>query len=188
MTEADAIRMLMESSVDEAVVVANGYLSRHAFQCRDLPSTFYMIGSMGLASSIGLGVALAQPERRVVVVDGDGNLLMSLGALAMIGNRCPANLIHIVIDNEVYASTGGQHSISGTVSMPELALAAGYRTALSVWSETEFGNALNNIRKKDGPSFLQTKVRRGTETAPRVHHEPDRIARLFRHAVVRQPR
>jgi thiamine pyrophosphate-dependent acetolactate synthase large subunit-like protein len=78
MTETDALHILMAGVVDEAVVVANGYLSRLAFRSRDLPTTFYMIGSMGLASSIGLGVALVRPERRVLVIDGDGNLLMAI--------------------------------------------------------------------------------------------------------------
>jgi sulfopyruvate decarboxylase subunit beta len=180
MIEADVFQVLMETLVDEAVVVANGYLSREAFRRRDLKTTFYMIGSMGLASSVGLGVALARPERRVVVVDGDGNLLMSLGALAMIGNLRPTNFIHVVIDNEKYASTGGQRGISGSVAMPELALAVGYSAALRVCDEPHFRVALRATWAKEGPSFLQVKVTSGIEIAPRVGRSPTEIAESFR--------
>ena len=84
---------------DEAVVLANGFISRECFQVRDRPGNFYMIGSMGLASSIGLGVALAQPQRKTLIFDGDGNVLMAMGTLAMIASCAPKNLIHIVIDS-----------------------------------------------------------------------------------------
>lgn len=183
MTEIDALRVLMDNVVADAVIVANGYLSRLAFRARDLPTTFYMIGSMGLASSIGLGVALAKPERRVLVVDGDGNLLMALGALAMIGNLRPRKLLHLVIDNEVYASTGGQRSISRSVAMPEVALASGYRTALRVEDEPRLSTALKEVWTEEGPHFLQVKVDRGMETAPRVVYSPDEIAASFKQSL-----
>jgi thiamine pyrophosphate-dependent acetolactate synthase large subunit-like protein len=173
----------MAGVVDEAVVVANGYLSRLAFRSRDLPTTFYMIGSMGLASSIGLGVALVRPERRVLVIDGDGNLLMALGALAMIGNLRPKNLIHLVIDNEVYASTGGQRSISRSVAMPELALASGYRTAAKASDEPRLRVALRDMWIEEGPHFLQVKVDRGIEIAPRVSSLPAEIATSFKQSL-----
>jgi sulfopyruvate decarboxylase subunit beta len=143
-----------------------------------------MIGSMGLASSIGLGVALARPERRVVVVDGDGNLLMSLGTLAMVGNLRPKKFIHLVLDNEVYASTGGQRSISESIAMPELALAAGYRAALKVCDESHLKVALKQIWTKEGPCFLQAKVEREREIAPRVSRLPEEIAKSFRHSLM----
>jgi len=183
MTEAEALGVLMGSVFTDVVIVANGYLSRLAFRARDLPTTFYMIGSMGLASSIGLGVAIARPERRVLVVDGDGNLLMGLGALAMIGNLRPRKFLHLVIDNEVYASTGGQRSISRSVAMPELALASGYRTALKVEDEPRLRTALNDVWTEEGPHFLQVKVNRGIEIAPRIARSPDEIAASFKQSL-----
>ncbi len=183
MTEADVFGILLGTSVDEAIVVANGYLSRQAFSCRDLSTNFYMLGSMGLALSIGLGVALAQPRRRVVVIDGDGNLLMSLGALTMVGHTRPPNLMHIVIDNQRYASTGGQGSISGSVRMARLALAAGYLTASEVDDQAALSRILEEMRAKDGPSFLRVPVSAGFEIAPRVTRLPDEIARTFKKAL-----
>src|SRR5439155_582036 len=96
----------------EPLVHANGYICRESFSLGDRPQNFYMIGSMGLASAIGLGLALARPHHRAVVFDGDGNLLMNLGILAQVGARRPANLVHCVFDNGVYGSTGNQASLS----------------------------------------------------------------------------
>jgi thiamine pyrophosphate-dependent acetolactate synthase large subunit-like protein len=183
LTEADVFRILLDTSVDEAIVVANGYLSREAFSCRDSSTNFYMLGSMGLALSIGLGVALAQPRRRVVVIDGDGNLLMSLGTLTTVGYMGPPNLMHVVIDNQQYASTGGQGSISGSVRMAALALAAGYRTASEVNDQAALFRTLEDMRAKDGPSFLRALVSASFEIAPRVTRLPDEIARTFKESV-----
>jgi thiamine pyrophosphate-dependent acetolactate synthase large subunit-like protein len=181
--EADVFRTFMSTSINEAVVVANGYLSRQAFWCRDLSTNFYMLGSMGLALSIGLGVALAQPRRRVAVLDGDGNLLMSLGALAMAGHMAPPNLMHIVIDNQQYASTGGQASFSGLVNMPMLALAAGYRIGFEASDHAQLSNALEQMRAVDGPSFLHVIVSAGVEVVPRVPRAPEEIARTFKKSI-----
>jgi sulfopyruvate decarboxylase subunit beta len=181
--EADVFRTFMNTSTNEAVVVANGYLSRQAFWCRDLSTNFYMLGSMGLALSIGLGVALAQPHRRVAVLDGDGNLLMSLGALAMAGHMAPPNLMHIVIDNQQYASTGGQASLSGSVKMQMLALAARYRIALEASDQAQLSEALEQMRATEGPSFLRVLVSAGVEVAPRVPRSPEEIARTFRKSI-----
>ena len=93
---------------DEPIVASLGHPAYDLFAAGDRPANFYTWGSMGLASSIGLGLALAQPDRRVYVVDGDGSLLMNLGSLATIGWKQPANLVLIVLDNERYATTGGQ--------------------------------------------------------------------------------
>src|SRR5262245_17057458 len=87
MTLRDALARLAPHLDDAVCVHANGFLSRAAFGTRDTDTCFYMIGSMGLASSIGLGIALARPDRRVIVLDGDGNVLMNLGTLATIGHR-----------------------------------------------------------------------------------------------------
>ena len=183
MIEADVFRAFMNTSTNEAVVVANGHLSRQAFLSRDLNTNFYMLGSMGLALSIGLGVALAQPRRRVAVLDGDGNLLMSLGALTMAGRLVPPNLMHIVIDNQQYASTGGQTSISGSVNMPLLALAAGYRIGLEASDDAQLSEALKQMRAVDGPSFLRVLVTAGVEVAPRVPRSPEEIAHTFKKSI-----
>ena len=95
-------------SMHEPIVASLGHPAYDLFAAGDRPANFYTWGSMGLASSIGLGLALARPDLRVFVLDGDGSLLMNLGSLATIGWTRPANLVLIVWDNEVYGTTGGQ--------------------------------------------------------------------------------
>ena len=109
MTSAAAIATVLSRLDDELVVAANGSLSRETFAAAaDRPRTFLIIGSMGLAGAIGLGLALVAPAEGVVVIDGDGNVLMGLGVLPMVAERAPARFLHVVLDNESYASTGGR--------------------------------------------------------------------------------
>ena len=110
MRRAEAIEIIMRAVRDELVVACNGMIAREVFTFRDRESNFYMIGSMGLALSIGMGVALSRPERTVLVLDGDGNLLMGAGVLASVAAAGLRNLLHIVLDNEVHGSTGGQRT------------------------------------------------------------------------------
>ena len=99
MNYTEAITTITELLEDQLVICANGLISRETFTIDDRIENFYMIGSMGLASSIGLGIALSKPSRKVVIFDGDGNLLMNLGTLAMVGALQPRNFLHIVFDN-----------------------------------------------------------------------------------------
>src|SRR5205809_7200384 len=113
MTLADALAVLTPAVPDGTVCIhANGYIGRAGCAARDRDECFYMIGSMGLASSIGLGVALAQPRRRVLVLDGDGNVLMNLGTLATIAAVRPANPRHVCFDNGAHAPTGAPPTVS----------------------------------------------------------------------------
>jgi len=108
MTRLEATRALANWFGTSAVVASLGHPAYDLFTSGDRDSYFYTWGSMGLASSIGLGLAMAQPERRVIVLDGDGSLLMNLGSLATIGWLQPKNLVLIVWDNALYGTTGGQ--------------------------------------------------------------------------------
>lgn len=183
MRRAEATAAVLAVLGDELLVAANGMISREAFACRDRPESFYMIGSMGLAAAIGLGVALARPERRVVVLDGDGNLLMGLSTLAMVGERRPANLLHVVLDNEVYGSTGGQRSISDRVVLEEMALAAGYLWGRRVEDEVALVDGLREALGTEGPAFLLVKVSpEDVPGTPRVSHAPEDLAERFRQA------
>lgn len=185
MTRAQAIGELLRLLSDELVVAANGLISRETFASRDRGENFYMLGSMGLASSIGLGLALTRPKRRVVVFDGDGNLLMRLGNVAMVAERRPPNLLHVVFDNEAYGSTGGQRSISDRVPLVRLAEAAGYRQWRKVDRSEDLTATGRELLASEGPSFLLVKV--SSEAASpvgRVALTPPTIARRFRAAAL----
>ena len=106
MIRKEAISIVVKKIGDHPVISANGLISRDLFEICDRNSNFYMIGSMGLASSIGLGVALKNTKRQIFVFDGDGNILMNLGSLITIGTTKPKNLVHIVFDNSSHESTG----------------------------------------------------------------------------------
>ena len=99
MNRKEAIQAIVKEIGTSPIVSANGYISRDLYETHDRKENFYMIGSMGLASSIALGVAIKNPKIKVYVFDGDGNILMNLGSLATIGNLKPKNLIHVVFDN-----------------------------------------------------------------------------------------
>ena len=110
MTRLEATRIVVDAAGDAPIVASLGHPAYDLFAAGDRPQNFYTWGSMGLASSIGLGLALARPDLRVYVIDGDGSLLMNLGSLATIGLLRPGNLVVVVMDNEEYATTGGQQT------------------------------------------------------------------------------
>jgi len=168
---------------DELLVSANGMLSRELFSIRESPNNFYMLGSMGLASSIGFGLAYNLPGRRVIVIDGDGNILMNLGSLATIGHFGPSNLIHIVLDNEMHASTGGQPTVSNTVNLEGVASAAGFLVVKKVSSSKDLHTAIEEALNSKGPSFILAKIERGEKDVPRVFYEPIHIKSRFKEVI-----
>jgi thiamine pyrophosphate-dependent acetolactate synthase large subunit-like protein len=160
-------------------------MSRAAYGVRDAPATFYMIGSMGLASSIGLGIALARPERGVVVFDGDGNVLMNLGTLATVAARAPRNFRHVCFDNGVHASTGGQPTITDRVRLDEVARAAGYAQVARVGTPDELAGVAAALLAEPGPSFLLVRVERGAAgpPGPRIPYTPVEMTVRMRRAL-----
>ena len=177
----DAIAGLLSAIKDEYVVCANGFISRDTFNAKDRPRNFYMLGSMGQASSIGLGLAIADPRKKVVVFDGDGNLLMNLGILAMIAQISPKNLIHVVLDNECYDSTGGQPTISSSIDLSGAAKGCGIKNVVKKGPSEDITAAFKDCLVKDGPHFLLLKVARDpSEKTPRVNIEPPEIAARFK--------
>jgi phosphonopyruvate decarboxylase len=168
----------------EAVIHANGYICRESFAVGDRPQNFYMIGSMGLASAIGLGLSLARPQRPTVVFDGDGNLLMNFGILAMVGALRPRRLVHVVFDNEVYGSTGNQRSPSRGVRLDRVAAAAGYRSAVAVTEAGDVERAVQQALVNDGPHFVLAKVTAEEADVPRIPFSPAEIRDRFRGSVL----
>jgi phosphonopyruvate decarboxylase len=175
----EAIASARKAITDEPVVHANGYICRESFAVGDRPENFYMIGSMGLASSIALGLSLGRPDRASVVFDGDGNLLMNLGMLAMVGGLAPRRLVHVVFDNEVYGSTGNQASPSRGVRLDRLAGAAGYRTAAAVTEPAAIEEAVRTALATDGPHFVLVKTTAEEADVPRIPFSPAEIRDRF---------
>src|SRR4029453_5795511 len=157
MSRLSALGIALKAVGDDPVVHANGYICRESFSGADPPQSFYMIGSTGAASAIALGLALARPDRRPVVFDGDGNLLMNLGILAMIGGRQTPNLLHLVFDNEVYGSTGNQASPSREVRLDRLAAGGRSRAGAARGTPGELEAALHAARTAEGPHFVLIK-------------------------------
>lgn len=144
------------------LVATTGFVSRLAYEIRDLPNCFYMVGSMGCAAPIGFGLAVLFPNRKFVVLDGDGALLMKMGALATIGHYAPENLLHVVLDNGMYASTGGQACVSRTVDFCGVAEAAGYCRVGRALSAGAIRGACNSfLEEAGGPRLLHVPVRAG---------------------------
>lgn len=181
MTRAEAIAAARACLTDEVVVHANGHICRESFAVGDRPGNFYMIGSMGLAAAIGLGIALASPAKRVVVFDGDGNVLMALGTLAMVAAERPANFLHLVFDNGTYGSTGAQPTVSRQVPLEEVARGCGYLRAARVKDREALVAALRDLQRQPGPAFLLVEVSPEEPVGlPRVSLPPDAITERVR--------
>ena len=182
MSRLTALGIALKAIGDAPVLHANGYICRESFSVADRPQSFYMIGSMGLAPAIALGLALARPARRTVVFDGDGNLLMNLGILPMIAAQRPPGLLHLVFDNEVYGSTGNQASPSRHVRLDRLAGAAGFASAVAVSEPVALEAALSAALAAPGPHFVLVKVTPDEAEVPRIPYTPAALRDRFRAA------
>src|SRR5262245_25252677 len=182
MSRLTALGIALKAIGEAPVLHANGYICRESFSVADRPQSFYMIGSMGMAPAIALGLSLARPTRRTVVFDGDGNLLMNLGILPMIGAQRPAGLLHLVFDNEVYGSTGNQASPSRAVRLDRLAAASGFASAVAVSDPLGLDAALRAALAAPGPHFVLVKVTTEESEVPRIPYTPAALRDRFRAA------
>ena len=180
MIRKEAIELCLDEIKEQPIIAANGFISRDLFNAKDRNTNFYMIGSMGLASSIGLGVALKTPKKKIFVFDGDGNILMNLGSLTTIGSLKPKNLIHMVFDNSVHESTGSQPTNTNFVSIEKIAKACNYNHTFTVKTKNGFEKILRKIKKLKGPIMIVVKIQRsnGAKSA-RINHEPTEIKERF---------
>ena len=164
MTRIEATRVIVDLAGDAPIVASLGHPAYDLFAAGDRPQNFYTWGSMGLASSVGLGLALARPDVRVFVLDGDGSLLMNLGSLATIGFLQPKNLVVVVMDNEEYATTGGQPTPTAQgADLDAAARAMGIAATATVRSDDELRSAGAGLHV--GPLFIVAKVKESAPTA-----------------------
>jgi len=155
----ETMAKILSARGDALVVTGLGSTTYDAFATHDSPLTFYLWGAMGASAMIGLGLANAQPQRRVLIVTGDGEMLRGLGSLATIGAQRTANLAIAVIDNERYAETGMQasHTARG-VDLAGIAKAAGFAHASTVRAQAELESAIPDLFNLPGPVFTVIKV------------------------------
>ena len=173
----NAVQALVDR--DAAVIATTGKTGRELFTLDDRAQQFYLVGAMGAASGVGLGTAL-NTDRQVVVLDGDGAALMKLGTFATIGAQQPANLVHVLLDNGVHDSTGGQATVSASVDFAGLAQAAGYRTVGRCDSVSGFSKAFAQCSGKLGPHFIHVRIEKGSMAnlgRPSAH--PSEVAKRF---------
>ena len=150
----------------DCIVSTTGMISRELFEYRAAMNQgherdFLTVGSMGHASQIALGIALAQPERRVLCFDGDGATIMHMGSMAVVGNLAPKNYVHVVFNNGAHDSVGGQPTVGLKIDLPSVAKSVNYKSTLSVTSKEALGQALKDLANMDGPILLEVKVKKG---------------------------
>ncbi len=187
MKRIEAMAAVAESAGnDNAMIVCNiGFPSRELYHAMDRKENFYMLGSMGLASSIGLGIALVQPGRKVIVLEGDGAVLMNLGTLATIANFAPKNYLIVILDNCCYGSTGSQPTCThlGT-DLAGMAEAAGVNDVRRVFDLDGLSQAL----KHSGCGVIVVKVEPGNAEVPVIDLSPDEILQRFRRSFLQAER
>jgi phosphonopyruvate decarboxylase len=164
----DVIKQVVNQlTSDEIIVSTTGKTSRELFECRanlkqPHHSDFLTVGSMGHSSQIALAIALNKPKRKVICLDGDGALLMHMGSLAITGTMAPSNFTHILVNNGAHESVGGQPTVAFNMDIPALALASGYKKALSVTTTDELIKALKDVSSEACPMLIEVKVRVGS--------------------------
>lgn len=167
MNREDAIQIIVNNlKGSEIIISTTGKTSRELFEYRlargETPRDFYTVGGMGCAASIALGVALQHPYKNVIILDGDGSLLMQMGSMATIGHYAPENLYHILIDNKSHDSTGGQPTVSATVNFEEIAKGCGYRSAKTLQKKGELSQSIREMSTELGPIMCIINVNKGS--------------------------
>src|SRR5579862_1059326 len=164
-SRAQALRTVLDNSGEHGTVVlaSTGYCGRELCALADRPNHFYMVGSMGCVTALALGLALSRPDLKVVALDGDGAALMRMGTMATIGAYAPRNLWHLLLDNGMHESTGGQFTVSPGISFGAIAAACGYASMVETASLEELAAWLEG--RGQGPRFARVFVRPGTPAA-----------------------
>lgn len=162
----EALNALLPLMGDACVVSTTGKTSREVFELRaqnkEPQRDFIAVGGMGHTLSIALGVAMGEPNKQVVCLDGDGSLLMHLGALPIVGSIAPANLVHVLLNNAAHESVGGQPTAAATTDFKAIALASGYNAYAVASSLEELTQSWQKLAKQKGPVFLEVRITTGS--------------------------
>ncbi len=167
MSREEAIQTVAsELGEKDCIVSTTGMISRELFEYRESKGQgherdFLTVGSMGHASQIALGIAIAQPERRVWCFDGDGATIMHMGSMAIVADKKPKNFVHVVFNNGAHDSVGGQPTVGLKINLPAIAMAVGYKATISIDNQNELKQYLSQISDLEGPVLLEIKVKKG---------------------------
>lgn len=168
MMREDALEIILNMLTDDCIITSTtGKTSREVFEIREKngeshEKDFLIIGSMGHCSSVALGIALTRPKQKVICIDGDGALIMHMGSLATVGKLKPANFRHILINNMVHESVGGQETAAGYIDIPGLAKMSGYNNIFSIRDKDQLIDQFDNFLTNKGPNFLEINVKAGS--------------------------
>jgi len=174
-------RLVAETDPSETVLIGStGFNGRELYAIADRPNHLYMVGSMGCAASLGLGLSRVRPDRKIIVIDGDGAVLMRMGNMATVGAYGKDNLYHLLLDNRVHESTGGQATVSGSVDFAAVAAACSYT---GVFSSSDEMPDLKGFLRASAPAFMHVQTGRGVpDGLPRPSVKPADVARrLMKH-------
>ena len=167
MSREEAIQIVAAALGEkDCIVSTTGMISRELFEYRAAMNQgherdFLTVGSMGHASQIALGIALAQPERRVWCFDGDGAAIMHMGSMAIVANKAPKNYVHVVFNNGAHDSVGGQPTVGLKMDLPAVAKAVGYNATYTVDSKDALNVILSEAKNLEGPTLIEIKVKKG---------------------------
>ena len=167
MSREEAIQTVAAALGNKDVIVSTtGMISRELFEYRTAMNEgherdFLTVGSMGHASQIALGIAMAKPDRKVWCFDGDGATIMHMGSMAIVANKAPKNYVHVVFNNGAHDSVGGQPTVGLKVDLPAIAQAVGYKSAFSCETKDCLQELLVKVKDQEGPTLLEVKVKKG---------------------------
>jgi phosphonopyruvate decarboxylase len=184
-TRSEVLQAVQRHSLpSDAIIATTGFMGRALYALNDRPNQFYMVGSMGCAASLSFGLAAAQPHRRVIVLDGDGAALMRLSIMATLGYERPSNLLHVLIDNETHASTGGQATVSHSVDLGAVARACGYARVCRAGTTADLVAIMRETQPtRTDPMLTLAHVKvchEEVEKLPRPTLTPRQVAARFR--------
>jgi sulfopyruvate decarboxylase subunit beta len=183
MRRFDVLKEIVEVIEDELVICNLGIPSKELYHLKDRKKNFYMMGSMGLVSSIALGLSISRPEKKIWCIDGDGSILMNLGSLSTIGNVGPTNLTLIIIDNGSYSSTGNQEThTSNKTALEIIAKGCGFESISVIYKQDEIIPKLKKIGK--GCHFVLIKAEPGNAQVENIPLHPELIRERFMNSIL----
>jgi phosphonopyruvate decarboxylase len=189
-TRFEALSALQRLVRNDTVLIATtGFTGRELYEAGDLPNNFYMVGSMGCAAPLGMGLAMARPDVRVIVIDGDGALLMRMGGAAVLAAYSPANLVHVLLDNNAHDSTGGQRTISDRIDFVSFAASVGYGNAFHAHDTVELVDFVEQSLQSRRLGFVYLQIAPGAKpNLGRPKTRPPEVRERFMKFVAAAPR